>query len=61
MKYKYLVPMASFLPDLILRLLGKIFPKAGYDQDDGWTFWLDASYWAWCRKDKRKTANGTNR
>lgn len=52
-KYRVAVPLASLLPD---RLLGWIIPRWKWclDPDDGWTFWLDASYWKWARCDKRK-------
>lgn len=44
--------LASLLPERMLRWLDHHW-KLDYDHTDGWTFWLDASYAKWCRKDKR--------
>jgi hypothetical protein len=48
-----LVPPASLLPEWALSWLIRHW-KLDYDPADGWTFWLDASYHKWCRKDKRR-------
>lgn len=56
LRHKYLVPLVSYVPGPILKMLMKWFPRVGQDYDDGigWNFWLDASYYAWVRKDKKK-------
>lgn len=51
MRYQ-LRALASFLPDRLLRWLGRHWLLC-YDPDDGWTFWIDASYAKYIRKEKR--------
>ena len=51
-RYK-LRPLASLLPDRVLRFIERHW-KLDYDPADGWTFWTDASYYKWCRKDMRR-------
>lgn len=51
LRYKYAVPVASRLPDRMLRFLGRNFP-IGMDLSDGWDFWLDASYAKYVRSDR---------
>lgn len=51
-RYK-LRPPASLLPEKVLRWLERHW-KLDYDPADGWTFWTDASYYKWCRKDMRR-------
>jgi hypothetical protein len=48
-----LCPLASLLPVRVLHWLERHWQLA-YDPADGWTFWTDASYHKWCRKDKRQ-------
>ena len=43
-----LEPLASCLPHRVLRFLSVHVPLLR-DPDDGWTFWLAASYRRWCR------------
>lgn len=51
MRYK-LLNLASYLPDFVINLGIKVDHKMGwYDPADGWGFWLDTSYWKYCRKD----------
>jgi hypothetical protein len=45
--------LASLLPEWLLSFLIRNW-KLDYDPSDGWTFWLDASYYKYCRKDERK-------
>lgn len=50
--------LMSLLPFKVLKRLDKKFPRAWtvppmVDPDD-WSIWLDASYWKWCRVDKRR-------
>lgn len=46
-----LLPIASrVLPEWALRFLHRRWP-VGYDPSDGWSFWLDASYARWVRRD----------
>jgi hypothetical protein len=50
---RYLVPAASYLPEVILRSLHRKVPIES-DPSDGWTYWMDASYYRWCRFDKKR-------
>jgi hypothetical protein len=45
--------LASLLPDRFLRFLTRHW-KLDYDPSDGWTFWLDASYVKYVRKEQRR-------
>jgi hypothetical protein len=49
----YVVPVASYLPEVILRFLHRKVPIVS-DPLDGWTYWMDASYLRWCRNDKKR-------
>lgn len=42
---------ASWLPDRILLFLDHHWKWR--DSADGFSFWTDASYWAYCRKDRK--------
>jgi hypothetical protein len=53
LKYRYLVPLASYFPDRMLRWLHRKLPW-GYDPADGWTIWMDASYARYVRHDMRR-------
>jgi hypothetical protein len=66
--YYRLVDIASFLPDSWLKWIGKqkrlcfTFDydqrkiRRGYDHSDCWTFWIDASYHKYVRRDMRKNS-----
>lgn len=43
---------ASYLPNPLINWCVRHW-KLRYDPTDGWTFWLDASYLKYCRKDAR--------
>jgi hypothetical protein len=51
-KYRLWVPLASLLPNWVLKRLIRRFP-IHRDPADGWNFWLDASYAKYCRRDLR--------
>jgi hypothetical protein len=53
LRYRVFRPLASLLPEKVLRWLERHW-KLYYDPSDAWTFWTDASYYKWCRKDKRR-------
>jgi hypothetical protein len=54
MNFRYrLRPLVSLLPDSVLNWLVKHW-MLDYDPSDGWTFWIDVSYYKWVRKDKRR-------
>lgn len=51
LRHRYLLPIASrVLPECVLRFLHRHW-RVAYDPSDGWTFWLDASYARYCRRD----------
>lgn len=62
-------PVVSLLPEWVLKLLNRYWTSVGYDPSDGWTYWLDASYHKYCRKEARRAwvlrrlrrSNGSNR
>lgn len=49
-RYNLIVP-ASYLPEKFFRWIGPKWPWR--DPEDGWNFWIDASYYKWCRKDRK--------
>ena len=49
--HRYALPVASFLPDRLLRTLDRRWPLMR-DPSDGWTFWMGASYRRWVRHDR---------
>jgi hypothetical protein len=50
-RHRYVLPVASrVVPEWALRLLNRYW-RVDFDPTDGWTFWLDASYARWCRRD----------
>lgn len=53
LRYRVFVPLASLLPEGILRWLDHHVPVCK-DPVDSWSFWTDASYWKWCRWDRRR-------
>lgn len=49
-----LVPVASYLiPERALRFLGRHW-QLDRDPADGWTYWLDVSYWRYVRRDRKR-------
>lgn len=48
-----LMRYASFLPGPVIRLGVRWFPAPLWEVGEG-GFWLDASYWKWCRRDERR-------
>ena len=53
MKYKYVVPALSYLPDWMHKFLMRHFKGPCYDPADGWNIWLDVSYWKYVRKHQK--------
>lgn len=59
MKFKYWFygKVASRLPFFVLHRMAKRFDTPGHftcDVEEGSSWWMDASYAKWCRKDIRK-------
>ena len=56
LRYKLFEPLASVLPEWLLRRLGgwRLTYRLCLDPTDGWNFWLGASYLKYCRKDQRR-------
>jgi hypothetical protein len=52
-RYRVFRPLCSLLPEKLLRKLDYWWPLYR-DEADGWTFWTDASYHKYCRKEKRR-------
>lgn len=52
LRYRVFRPLASLLPEKVLRWFDRHW-KLYLDPADGWTFWTDASYSKYVRKDKR--------
>jgi hypothetical protein len=50
-RHRYALPLASRLPERVLRFLNHCW-RLDYDPSDGWTFWLDASYARYCRRER---------
>jgi hypothetical protein len=50
------VRLASLLPQRALGALARRFDTPGAFECavEGSSFWMDASYWKWCRRDKRR-------
>lgn len=53
LRYNVLRPLASLLPEPVLRWLDRRW-RICEDDADGWTFWTDASYHRYVRHDKHK-------
>jgi hypothetical protein len=50
--HRIAVPLASLLPERLLTLLDRHL--ALHRDLDGWSFWLDASYLRWVRRERRR-------
>jgi hypothetical protein len=51
-RHRYLLPIVSRLPESFLQFLDRHW-QLDYDPSDGWTFWMDASYAAYCRREQK--------
>jgi hypothetical protein len=50
----WLLPLTSrILPEALLRFLNRHW-RLFYDEADGWTYWLDVSYYRYVRKEQRQ-------
>lgn len=53
-RYRYLVPLTSLLPERLLRWLDHHLPIDRQPLEFGWSFWTDASYAKTCRRERRE-------
>jgi hypothetical protein len=55
MRYKVVLSIVSrVFPERLLKFLNKHW-RVGYDPSDGWSFWMNASYARYVRKDMKSS------